>query len=103
MKLILILAWLQAVLATTQPAVMWFEQNIDHFNFQNNGTFQQRYLYNDEYFSGDGPLFFYTGNEGTIWDFYNNSGFVFELAEKFGALVDAFSPAGCLCGASVLW
>jgi dipeptidyl-peptidase II len=37
--------------------------------------------------SKGGPLFMYTGNEGSIWSFYNNSGAVFEHAEKFGALV----------------
>ena len=41
----------------------------------------------DQYFKGTGPLFFYTGNEGAIEGFYDNSGFVFELASDFNALV----------------
>ena len=41
----------------------------------------------DLYFKGVGPLFFYTGNEGAIEGFYDNSGFVFELASNFNALV----------------
>lgn len=32
-------------------------------------------------------LFFYTGNEGPIEQFWENSGFVFEAAAHFSALV----------------
>ena len=32
-------------------------------------------------------LFFYTGNEGPIDQFWDNSGFVFEAAKNFSALV----------------
>ena len=32
-------------------------------------------------------LFLYTGNEGPIESFYDNSGFVFELADEISALV----------------
>jgi len=34
------------------------------------------------------PILFYAGNEGDIWGFYKNSGFMTTtLAEKWGALV----------------
>eukprot|EP00744_Colponema_vietnamica_P006118 GILI01008906.1.p1 GENE.GILI01008906.1~~GILI01008906.1.p1 ORF type:complete len:482 (-),score=132.71 GILI01008906.1:278-1624(-) len=47
-----------------------------------------RYLVNDKYFKGTGPIFFYTGNEGDIVWFYKNTGFVAEtLAKEFKALV----------------
>ena len=32
-------------------------------------------------------MFFYTGNEGAIEGFFENSGFVFEFAKDLGALV----------------
>ena len=48
-----------------------------------------RYLINDQYYnSSQGPILFYTGNEGGIWGFYNNSGFIVDtLAKRYGALV----------------
>ncbi|PAA80754.1 hypothetical protein BOX15_Mlig022232g3 [Macrostomum lignano] len=73
-----------------------FNQKIDHFvysaasgkGFKNNPRFPQRYLYTDKFFDkAKGPIFFYTGNEGPIEGFWNNTGFVHEIAPKFGALV----------------
>jgi pimeloyl-ACP methyl ester carboxylesterase len=33
------------------------------------------------------PVFFYAGNEGDIFMFWNNTGFLFTLAQEFGALI----------------
>ncbi len=105
---------------------LWFDQNVDHFNLETTpDTFKQRYLVHDSYWGTKssmwggqkGPIFFYTGNEGSIDSFYENSGFVFELAQTFGALVILPSSlplaktcppihrsiTGHLCRAPILW
>lgn len=68
-------------------SIAYFKQKLDHFNFVQDATFSQRYLYTDQYWDENGPIFFYTGNEGSITSFWDNSGFVFEAAEQFNALV----------------
>uniref|UniRef100_A0A671S4Q6 Dipeptidyl-peptidase 7 n=1 Tax=Sinocyclocheilus anshuiensis TaxID=1608454 RepID=A0A671S4Q6_9TELE len=68
----------------------YFKQVSDHFNYNSlgNGTYDQRYLITDQYWKkGNGPIFFYTGNEGDIWEFAQNTGFITELAAVQGALV----------------
>lgn len=48
-----------------------------------------RYLVDDTFYNPEtGPIIFYSGNEGDIWSFFENSGFMTTtLAETFGALV----------------
>ena len=41
----------------------------------------------DHWAKGSGPIFFYTGNEGDIVGFWQNSGLLFDLAPQFRALV----------------
>ncbi|XP_050230413.1 uncharacterized protein LOC126679431 [Mercurialis annua] len=69
----------------------FFTQTLDHFNFNPNSyqTFQQRYLINDTYWgsSPNSPIFLYTGNEGEIEWFAQNTGFMFDNAPKFKALL----------------
>jgi len=58
-------------------------------------VFRQKYLLNDTFWrrpsagdgDGAGPLFVYTGNEGDIEWFATNTGFMFDIAPKFGALL----------------
>lgn len=52
----------------------WFTQELDHFDFSNTKTFQQRYLVNTDHWKPGGPIFFYTGNEGNITLFAENTG-----------------------------
>jgi lysosomal Pro-X carboxypeptidase len=75
--------------------IKWFTQFVDHFEYDlSTSTFQQRYLVSDKYWkkpkadgSGAGPIFFYTGNEADITLFANNTGFMWELAPEYDALV----------------
>lgn len=70
----------------------FFTQILDHFNYnpQSYNTFQQRYLINHTFWGGaknNSPIFVYTGNEGDIEWFAQNTGFMFENAPHFRALV----------------
>ncbi|XP_065225455.1 lysosomal Pro-X carboxypeptidase-like [Planococcus citri] len=61
---------------------------LDHFSFFDNRTFRLRYLINDTFWKPNyGPIFFYTGNEGDIEVFAQNTGFLWESAEIFKALI----------------
>lgn len=73
-----------------QYETRYFTQRLDHFNAApaSYGTFQQRYLVNDTYWGGKtAPVFVYTGNEGTIELFTNNTGFMWEIAPRFRAML----------------
>eukprot|EP00301_Raphidiophrys_heterophryoidea_P018504 c34_g1_i1.p1 GENE.c34_g1_i1~~c34_g1_i1.p1 ORF type:complete len:505 (-),score=128.97 c34_g1_i1:85-1554(-) len=70
------------------PKVYSFEQTTDHFNlYSQPSTFPQRVLVHDGDYIPGGPMIFYCGNEGDIWSFYNNTGWAFDVAPTFGALV----------------
>uniref|UniRef100_A0A0D9WSM2 Lysosomal Pro-X carboxypeptidase n=1 Tax=Leersia perrieri TaxID=77586 RepID=A0A0D9WSM2_9ORYZ len=68
----------------------YFPQELDHFTFKPNSSavFYQKYLVNDTFWRrSSGPIFVYTGNEGDIEWFATNTGFMFDIAPKFGALL----------------
>lgn len=70
----------------------FYTQILDHFNYnpQSYQTFQQRYLINETNWGGaknNYPIFVYTGNEGDIEWFAQNTGFMFETAPRFRALL----------------
>ncbi|XP_060576858.1 lysosomal Pro-X carboxypeptidase-like [Ruditapes philippinarum] len=66
----------------------YFVQKVDHFGFENDDTYKQRYLIADQYWNKNGgPIFFYTGNEGDIAWFCNNTGFMWDIAGEFNALL----------------
>ncbi|KAG7363100.1 serine carboxypeptidase S28 [Nitzschia inconspicua] len=68
----------------------WFDTVVDHFNFRPTPepTFPLRYLVNDQYYhNASSPVLFYAGNEADIFQFVNNSGFLWEAAENFQGMV----------------
>ncbi|XP_076177108.1 lysosomal Pro-X carboxypeptidase [Ptiloglossa arizonensis] len=61
---------------------------VDHFSFSVSDTFKLRYLVNNTWQQeNNAPIFFYTGNEGNIETFAQNTGFMWEIAPDFGALL----------------
>ena len=78
------------VLQQIRYETRYFEQQLDHFSFSELPRFRQRYLISTEHWSGPtrlGPIFVYCGNEGDIAWFASNTGFVWEIAPQFGAMV----------------
>ncbi|XP_048773904.2 dipeptidyl peptidase 2-like isoform X1 [Ostrea edulis] len=69
---------------------LYIDQYVDHYNLVSFGerTFKERYLVQDKWWKpGVGPIFFYTGNEGPIDTFWDNTGLVFDIAPEFNALI----------------
>ena len=69
------------------PSVEYFSSVIDHFSQPPPGraapTFQQKILICDKFWKNTqpnvGPVLVYSGNEGPIEGFYDNTGIIFEL------------------------
>ena len=60
---------------------------VDHFSVENNSTFAQRYYVDDQFWNGEGPVFYYISGEGTC----NGapSGYVATLGAQYSALLIA--------------
>ncbi|XP_048489351.1 lysosomal Pro-X carboxypeptidase [Plutella xylostella] len=85
-KLLTLFCSLALVHAEYTFETKWFEVPLDHFSFQRTETFKIKYLVNDTYWdSGNGPIFFYTGNEGQIEVFTQHTGFMWDIAREFNA------------------
>lgn len=73
-----------------QYETRYFTQRLDHFNElpASNGTFRQRYLVNGTFWGGAAaPVFVYAGNEGDVALFASNTGFMWEAAPRFRAML----------------
>uniref|UniRef100_A0A8D8UFM4 Lysosomal Pro-X carboxypeptidase n=1 Tax=Cacopsylla melanoneura TaxID=428564 RepID=A0A8D8UFM4_9HEMI len=70
--------------------VRYLDVKLDQFTYTNNETFKLKYLYNDKHWDKNdlnSPIFFYCGNEGAVEVFTENTGFLWESAERFNALI----------------
>lgn len=56
----------------------FYETDVDHFDAKGKSDkFRMRYLIQKDYWDPEtGPILFYAGNEGDIYSFYDNSGFM---------------------------
>lgn len=77
------------IAANNNYTINWIEQQVDHFSYGvQNVKFHQRYLVNaDHWNSSHGAIFFYTGNEGDIELFAQNTGFLYDIAPLYNALI----------------
>ncbi|XP_076371487.1 lysosomal Pro-X carboxypeptidase isoform X1 [Tachypleus tridentatus] len=67
--------------------ILYFKQKVDHFGYVNSEMYMQRYIIADKHWRPGGPMFFYTGNEGDIFMFVNNTGLMWDWAQKFKAML----------------
>ena len=73
---------------TSNCTLNYYGTHIDHFDPSNNSTYKMRYFSYDKYFKpGEGPIFFYLGNEADVTLYVNATGLMWENAEKYGALL----------------
>ena len=75
--------------AAAQPEEKFIMMDTDHFNAEGKSAqFSMRYLVDDTHYREGGPILFYAGNEGDIYSFYDNSGFMTEtIAQETGGMV----------------
>ncbi|KAJ1119954.1 hypothetical protein NDU88_008137 [Pleurodeles waltl] len=78
----------RGTLTASDYKTLYYTQKTDHFGFDEDSSFKQRYLLADKYWNKDGgPILFYPGNEGDIELFCNNTGFMWDVAEDFQAML----------------
>eukprot|EP01132_Coremiostelium_polycephalum_P007631 gene7631-9388_t len=76
-----------SLLRGSATTYQYFTQRVDHFNQFNTQTFQQRYLINDAYWDGTGPVFFMLNGEGPMGPESATAYQYVAWAQKFNALV----------------
>ena len=88
--LILVLAT-SSVIATKMGSAdcswQYYTQPLSHFARALGGAVRQRLCIYEGFWDSNGPVFFYTGNESPVEEYCDNNGFIWDLAEKYSALV----------------
>lgn len=81
--------WVEMIRGARQaslPSSLWFTQPLDHFNPQDDRTWQQQYLVNSSFFAQGGPIFFQVGGEAPITEEYVSSFAMSKYAATYSAL-----------------
>ena len=79
--------------STANCTVSWHTQPLDHFDYSDSRTFQQRVFSYDVHWrrpnssAGAGPILFYCGNEASVELYVNATGWMWERAQELGALL----------------
>ena len=73
--------------STANCSVSYHTQPLDHFSYTENRSFAQRVFTNDQHWRPGGPILFYCGNEASVELYVNATGWMWERAAAFGALL----------------
>ncbi|XP_075971697.1 putative serine protease K12H4.7 [Anticarsia gemmatalis] len=69
--------------STRNVFISWVNMPLDHFDPQNNATFRMRFMYNEDFFGGNGsPIFILVGGEWAINAGWLRGGNMFEMARE---------------------
>ncbi len=60
---------------------------MDNFKQDSTDKYLQRHIISKAHWNRNSPIFIYTGNEDDIEWFCENTGFVWEIAEQFNAMI----------------
>lgn len=80
-------------------SVKYYKQKLDHFNAADDRHWKQRYLVNQDNWDGEGPILLYTGNEGDITWFCNNT----VCGKGGGGGICGRGGGGGVCGGGCIW
>jgi pimeloyl-ACP methyl ester carboxylesterase len=72
------------LITSTSTAQTWSAQ-VDNFDSSNNSTYLQRFYVDDQYYDGEGPVFYSIGGEGTLTG--PPSGYIATLGKSYKALL----------------
>lgn len=72
--------------AAEEVAERTWNAPVDHFS-ADNSTFKQRYFVNEEFWGGEGPVFFSIGGESTLTSSSVSSGYIHSLGQNYSALI----------------
>ncbi|KAL5290289.1 hypothetical protein ACFFRR_009935 [Megaselia abdita] len=60
----------------------WITQKLDHYDKNNDKTWQMRYLSNEEHFKAGGPIFIFVGGEWEVSNGYLIGGHMYDMAKE---------------------